>query len=209
MNNIVADIVNSYEVKSFEQVKEFIAIEKLKYNFYNKCFKVVSILNLIGWPPFIVCVLVGLAAFCFSKAELVFFSTSFIGFLLIYCLIVTALWIYTASKADKESDLLIKKNFPNYFNVYGHHNLLDEESLKYLFSTEVTLDEYKIIKSLAELSPEFNIKLKEIMKFRNGVFTIYDYRVLNCKRLLSISEKETNRSKEQAEIDEFKKEIIK
>lgn len=48
MNNIVADIVNSYEVKSFEQVKEFIAIEKLKYSFYNKCFKVVSLLNLIG-----------------------------------------------------------------------------------------------------------------------------------------------------------------
>ena len=24
MNNIVADIVNSYEIKSFEQVKEFI-----------------------------------------------------------------------------------------------------------------------------------------------------------------------------------------
>ncbi|MFU0261611.1 hypothetical protein ACK3DY_19265, partial [Acinetobacter baumannii] len=139
----------------------------------------------------------------------VFFSTSLIYFLLLYCLIVTALWMYSASKADKESDLLIKKNFPNYFNVYGHHDLLDEESLKYLLSTEVTLDEYKIIKSLAEISPEFNIKLKEIMKFRNGVFTIYDYRVLNCKRLLSISEKENNRSKEQAEIDEFKKEIIK
>ncbi|MGQ1269975.1 hypothetical protein ACT4XR_20400 (plasmid) [Acinetobacter baumannii] len=209
MNNIVANTVNSYEVKTFEQVKEFIATEKLKYNFYNRCFKVVSILNLIGWSPLIVCGLTALVSLWFSKPELVFFSTPFMYCLFLYCLIVTALWLYTASKADQESDLLIKKNFPNYFNVYGHHNLLDEESLKYLLSTEVTLDEYKIIKSLAELSPDFNIKLKEIMKFRNGIFTIYDYRVLNCKRLLSMSEQETNRSKEQAEIDEFKKEIIK
>lgn len=58
--------------------------------------------------------------------------------------------------------------------------------LDYLFSKEISADQYNKLKIISDKSKVFKNKIIEIQSVRNGVITKLDYHLLNCEKIYAI-----------------------
>jgi hypothetical protein len=203
----VNEIVESYLVKPPSDIINFIKIESIKYNFLTKLESCVTWLFYCSLTPLVICLIYYLISYIKEQPDIIFFSSTFFFGLLTLVIFFFISMIVLIEVEDKEANRLIKTNFPMYYKSYPTYKLLDEISITDLMTTEISMDEYKVVKNLYEINDLFSKKYKEIIDYRNGIFTYFDYRVLNCRKLLSMAEEEVKREQVKAEIETFKKEI--
>lgn len=123
--------------------------------------------------------------------------------LLIFQLITAKL----LSKKDQELKHSLKDDF-KFMGLQNLDLLSHKHTLEKYFKYEITTDRYEKIKVISDFSTAFYKKAQEVLKYRNGIITDFDYAAMDCEKLYT----EVLRLKKQVEIQNerntLKKEIF-
>lgn len=112
----------------------------------------------------------------------------------IYTLLPFIVAIILLNKPNYFARKYFKKNYP-----YMDSSLIilcsKVVDLDKLIFKDISLDQLDKLNFIAEKNEMFKDKINEVKEFRNGVFTKFDYYIMNCEKIYAILKNDNGQSK--------------